>query len=169
MKTIFLTLALAVSLVAQTVVNPASLTFSPDATLATQAWMITQTNGLQGVTLSSGIDAVTLTVTVSDASSIKANDELVIDNEAVSIASKSGNVLTLTARADLGTTAATHAAGTKVDTLKYSSLKTFCKLVVAATVQDILDRSNVGAIATQNAVITTAQAARQAAKANAVQ
>lgn len=167
-------LILALPMVAQTVVNPASLTFSADGiTAANTVILLTQTispNGSTPVRLAGSIDAVTLTVTVTDASNLKANDSLFIDAEAMPIASKVGNVITLTSRADLGTTAAIHATQSIVQTLLYPSIKKWITGTIAAAIQTAIDNCATCTVnAAQNAVISTAQAAKQAAKASAVQ
>ena len=166
MKTLFF-LLLSSAIYAQTV-NPAPLTFSADATLAVQAWMVTQTSGLQGVTLNGAIDAVATTVVVSDATNISGKDELLIDGEAFLVVSKTGNTFTVT-RADLGTAAAPHANGATITTLKYPTIKAFMSACVVNAVQHIIDISNVGSFGTANAAIQTAQQAKAMAKAAAIQ
>jgi len=161
--------------VAQTVVNPSGLTLSADGQAATQAFMLTQRNGLVGVTLTSPMDAVTTTANVSDSTNITGASELIIDGEAMTITNKAARVLTVV-RGDLGTTAIVHANAATVDTLKYPTIKVFMSGCVINAVQQFMDWIEAGKLqcptCSTNTQITAIQTAKQAlatAKSGAVQ
>ena len=164
---LILSLAFTGILSAQTVVTPASITFSADATVAIQTWFTTQVLSTP-TTLALPMTAGALTMTVTDASQLAINQEFYIGTEAVNPSAIVGNVVTVT-RADIGTTAAAHPAGASVGILKYKSLKNWCKQALAQEVAAIMSQITSPTGATQDAAIATANAAKAAAVAGAIQ
>ena len=95
---------------------------------------------------------------------------IVIDGEAMTVTAKAARVYTVT-RPSLGTTAAAHSPGAVVNVLKYKTIALFGMQCVIDAVTNIMNNPSFSypTATTQNAVITTAQAAKNAAIAGAVQ
>ena len=161
---------------AVTVVAPCT----PPALLSLQSWLLTQFGSPSGVSLTVALTPSATTVTVSDASQIKAANELWIEGEACNIVSKAGNVITVI-RADMGTTAAAHAVGASVQVLKYlttgpntntttvNMIRNLGQQDFLTLLQSILDINPTGPLATQDASVTAARNTKSATKANAAQ
>lgn len=150
----------------QTVVNVKSLTLSPEATTAVNSFMVTQVAASTG--LSGSITAAAMTVLVDDGAVMNGSDIIRIDGEAMQITAKNGKTLTVT-RASLGTTAAVHADKAIVQVLKYKTPALLFQAHLTTLVGQIMDQVGYSTKATQDAVISTAQAAKDVAKAGAVQ
>jgi hypothetical protein len=167
MKTLFATLILAAVSFGQTAVNVKSLTLSSDAAAAVQAWMVTQVTdtptGLNGK-----IDDVVTAIVVADGSAIKANDVIVVDEEALQVTAKTGKNLTV-ARGTFGTKAVAHNNNAMVFVMRYRTMALLFQQHIVNMVGQIMDTTGYPTKATQDAVISTAQAAKDAAKVAAVQ
>jgi hypothetical protein len=169
MKIKLATSLLALSMIAfgQQTITPANVTFSADAVIALQNWFLTQVASTP-TTLAQPMTAVATTMTLVDATGLSIAQEFVVDNEAVTPSAITGNVVTIV-RADLGTAAVAHSAGTSVKVLIYRGLRNFCKQSMAAAVAQIMAQVTYPTGATQDAAIATANAAKAAAIAGAVQ
>lgn len=167
MKRLTLSALFIAALSAQTTVNVKSLTVSPDAVAALNAWMVTQVTG-NPTGLAGAIDASATTVNVADGSPMNGSDIIVIDGEALQITAKSNKQLTVT-RGALGTTPAAHADKAIVAVAKYKTFALLFQAHITNMVGQIMDQVGYPTKATQDAVISTAQAAKDAAKAGAVQ
>lgn len=160
---------------AQQTINLPTLTISADGVVGIQQFLISNLNGPYGfppvspTTLAGNVSAAALTLTVVDGTKIKTTDTIKIDNECMPVASIAGNVVTLTARADLGTTAAAHTSGAPVNTLLYPSIKNFFKMAILSAVANALDNSTPPSIVTQLNNIKNAQNAISTIKTAAVQ
>jgi len=154
---------------AQATVNIKSLTFSADAVAATQSFMIAQTTGAT-TTLNGAITSGATTVTVQDNNVVLNNTAFVIDGEAFLVTARTAKVLTVTP-AYLGTTTVAHADKAIVSVLKWATLILFGQQCIMDAVANIMNNPVYGypTASIQNAVITTAQAAKNAAIAGAVQ
>lgn len=167
MKTLFAILILAAVSFGQTVVNVKSLTLSPDATAAVNSWMVTQVTGTP-TGLNGTISPTDTVVTVDDGSVMGNNDVLVIEGEAMQITAKAAKKLTVT-RGAFGTTATDHKDKTIVSVMKYRTYAILFQTHIANVVASIMDTAGYPTKATQDAIVATATAAKQAAKDSAVQ
>lgn len=119
----------AIATYAQVTVNAPAVTIDTATNAAhVLTWMSGQTTNVS-TRLTSGIDAVTTSVTVESATGIAANSVIVIDSEHIGVASVAGNVLTVQ-RGYNGTTPATHAASSTVKELKYRTINLLAKAFV---------------------------------------
>ena len=155
------------SAMGQVAVNVKSLTVSADGVAALNNFMVTQVKDTQ-TGLTNSIDAVTTSVRVDDGSVMVGTDVIKIDGEAMQITAKSGRDLTVT-RAVFGTTAATHTSHDPVQVLKYKTYALLFQSHIVNMVSQIMDTYGYPTKATQDAVIATAKAAKDAAVAGAVQ
>jgi hypothetical protein len=182
MKTIVL-LALATSaLVAQTITVPlGDLTIPNEAAAAYESWRMTQVTG-PTLTLSAGINAsVTTFAVVGDATGFIAGDQFTVDQETMTVASVSGQNVTVSARAlyAIGgiavSTPAAHLAGAPVIKLKWKNAVVGFKQLILGTVQQVLQQycpshpTSCPSLATQYNAITSANAAIAAIMAQVVQ
>jgi len=170
MRILTLSLLLALlmaSAMGQTAVNVKSLTVSADGVAALNNFMVTQVNDLQ-TGLTNSIDDVTISVRVDDGSVMTGTDIIKIGGEAMRITAKTGRNLTVT-RGVLGTTAASHTANSPVQILKYKTYALLFQAHITNMVSQIMDTYGYPTKATQDAVIATAKAAKDAAVAGAVQ
>lgn len=152
---------------AQVAVNVKSLTVSADGIAALNHFMVTQVNDIQ-TGLTDALDAVSTSVRVDDGAVMVGTDIIKIGGEAMQITAKTGRNLTVT-RAALGTTAATHSAHDPVQVLKYKTYALLFQAHIINMVSQIMDTYGYPTKATQDAVIATAKAAKDAAVAGAVQ
>jgi hypothetical protein len=146
---------------AQVTVNAPSITIDSNANAAhVLTWMSGQTTNVS-TKLTSGIDAVTTSVTVDSATGIAANSVIVIDTEHIGVASVAGNVLTVQ-RGYNGTTAATHAASATVKELKYRTVNLLAKALVIDGLRAIVRQGKQTAVsAAQSTVDSETTAAVQ--------
>ena len=151
----------------QTTVTPANITFSADATTAMQNWFLTQVQSTP-TTLAAPMTAGATTMTVTSAAGLTINQEFTVDGEAINPSAIVGSVVTVT-RADLGTTATTHASNASVNVLIYKSLRYYVKQAIAQEVSAIMARTAYPTVTMQLAAIATANAAIATAQANGVQ
>lgn len=155
------------SAVGQVAVNVRSLTVSSDGIAALNNFMVTQVNDIQ-TGLTDALDAVSTSVRVDDGSVMVGTDIIKIGGEAMQITAKTGRNLTVT-RGVLGTTAASHTANSPVQILKYKTYALLFQAHITNMVSHIMDTYGYPTKATQDAVIATAKAAKDAAVAGAVQ
>lgn len=166
MKKIIVFAAICVTSFGQTVVKIPDLTVSADATTSINAWMAGQVSGAPAKqTLD--VTNVATTITVNSTNGIAGSALIKIDSEIIQVVSKTATVFTVT-RGALGTTAASHTAGSAVYELKYKSVSALFMAIIAGQVQVIQELSPAGAVATEIAAITAAKGRIETAKADAV-
>ncbi len=159
---------ISVGLYAQTTVNLPTITVSADATTSINEFLPTQFSG-NNTTLTSSVGVGDTIINVVSTTGIGSNNMLaIIDLEVVTITSKTATTLTVT-RASIGTLAANHSNGIVARELRYKNFATLFLDLIKGQVTEIMELKPSGAIATQNAIMTTAQAAKAAAKSSAIQ
>jgi len=184
MRTILTAVLFAALAFGQITVNVPALNVSADGTAALYAWMI----GQQGTTtfLSDNCAAGDLTIRVEDASGINitANSVLLIGGEVVTVTAKAARVLTVT-RASLGTEAAAHKgriatknedgslnvvnAGDLVTVLKHRSPQLAMRQWIVDKMTALMSEGGYPTAVSQDTIINTAKALKDAAVAGAVQ
>jgi hypothetical protein len=183
MRTILTAVLFAALALGQITVNVPALNVSADGTAALYSWMIQQ----QGTTtfLSDDVAAGDLTIRVEDASGINAavNSLLLIDKEVFAVTAKAGRVLTVT-RASLGTKSAAHKgrvatknedgslnvvnAGDLVTVLKYRSPQLAMRQWIIDKMSELMGQGGYPTAVSQDTIVATARAAKDAAVAEAV-
>jgi hypothetical protein len=181
MKT-FILFLIATSALAQTITVPlGTLVIPNEAAAAYESWRMTQVTG-PTLTLSAGINASVTTFTVvGDATGFTAGDQITVDQEAMTVASVTGQNVTVAARAlyAIGgiavSTPAAHLAGAPVVELKWKNAVLGFKQLILGTVAQVLQSYCPGhpttcpTLAAQYNAITTAQSAIAAVLAQVVQ
>jgi hypothetical protein len=154
---------------AQVTVPIGNLTFSNDAVSSTQQYLLTQIVR-QGGRLTAGVGpaATSLTYAADVSGPLVVGDVILIDAESMTVTAVTGPTLTVI-RSTLGTANATHGNQSLITVLQYRSIPAWIKATILAAVSGIMEGVPAGTIATQNAAIVTAQAAKDAAKAASVQ
>lgn len=154
---------------AQVVVNVGSVTLPTEASVAVETWRLGQWNQLGiSITITSGINAAVTSVTVTDASQISINDQIVIDTEALNVTGKAGPVLTVTRGATI-TVAAAHASGATVHVCRWPNAIALFKILIRNEVNRILGLQKPPSITTLEAQIAASQAAIEAFRVTTVQ
>lgn len=149
-----------------TAVNLPTLNVSDDAIASINIWMAGQLSGVQ-VEQTLDITNAGTTLTVNSTTGIGANSLILVDAEIMQVSAKTATTLTI-ARGLLGTIAAPHVTKAIVKELKYRSYAALFMSDLNSLVQNIMEQYPSGVLATQNAAITTAQAAKAAAKLGAL-
>ncbi len=165
MRTLFIVVFSTVAF-AQQAVSVGSVTVSADGVAALNTFLATRITA-SPTTLNGAITAAATSITFTDATNIPANAEIAIDGEAIQTTG-TGNTRTVV-RGDFGTTAAAHLDKAQVSVLQYRSIRQLFLSDLNQLVGRIMETSGSPTVATQNNVISTAQAAIAAAKAAAVQ
>jgi len=171
MRTIVLFALILTAAFGQQTVTPANVTFSADAVAVLQNYFVDPSNITSTpTTLAAPLSAGATTMTVASTDLLAINQEFLIDKEAVNpTAINTVTKVVTISRADIGTTAAAHLSGATVSLLKYKSLKNWCKQSLAESIAQIMSIVTFPTGATQDAIIATANAAKQAAKDAAIQ
>jgi hypothetical protein len=182
MKQFFIALIFTGILSAQTVtVSLGNLTLPNEAAAAYESWRMTQITG-PALTLTAAINAtVTTFALIGDATGFIAGDQITVDQETMTVVSKSGQNVTVAARAlyAIGgiaiSTPATHLAAAPVNELKWPSAVFGFKTLILGAVQQVLQQYCPGhptacpTLATQYNAVTAANGAIAAILAQVVQ
>ena len=152
---------LSVAAYGQATINASAIPLDALATGAMTRWMISQSNST--TTLSTGINASTTSIVVSNFVGAGAAAALGINGEIVQCSARTGTTYTC-ARGQQGTTAAAHASGATVTELKYKTLNQAGTVLMQGQVRHIVRNDSIVSTA-----IATAQAEVEAAVAAAVQ
>jgi hypothetical protein len=181
MKTLILFTFATAALAQTTTVALGNLVIPNEAAAAYESWRLTQLVG-PTLTLSAGINAsVTTFAVIGDATGFVAGDQFTVDQEVMTVASVSGQSVTVSARAlyAIGgiavSTPAAHLADAPVQELKWKNAVVGFKQLILGTVQHVLQQYCPGhptscpSLATQYNAITTANAAIAAIMAQVVQ
>ncbi len=165
----FIFLLLTSSIVfSQTTVNLPTVNVSADATASINLFLPEKFSG-NNTTLTSSVGVGDTTLNVATTTGIGTSNMLIrIDDEVLTVTAKTINTLTVT-RASIGTAAANHSNGIVVRELQYKSFASLFLALIREQVAEIMELKPTGAITTQNSVVSTAQAAKQAAKLNSIQ
>lgn len=119
-------------------------------------------------TMVGAVNSSATSITVTDASGISVNDQIVIDTEALNVSAKAGAVLTVTRGATI-TTAAAHLNGAAVHVTQIPTIGRLFKEFIKTGALQYMQGNPPATIATQDAAITAAQAAKDAFNATIVQ
>ena len=146
-------------------------TLSADAVTNLNAWATTQVQMAGAATATAAIGAGDTTITVANCTNVAAGVTVLIDAEAVSTSTCSGNTLTVAAsgRGYFATAAAAHLSGVQIAVLKYASLTAVGKAVLLQAVQNIAHQMMLGNYATYKAQAATTQTNQAASDAVLVQ
>lgn len=167
MKTLTLLFISALVGLAQSTANLPALTVSAEATAALNATLSGTFSGVT-VSLTAPVLAGDTSINVVSTAGIGALSAVAIEGDAMKINSKTATSFAVT-RNYYGTTAASHTVTAQVNELKFPTMNRAFIQAIADFVGGQMDLANSTTVAAQNAVITSAQAAKVAAKANAVQ
>lgn len=161
MKTPFLLLLGIITMNAQVPVIPPvqltqSITLPPlnvlqDGVNALDTFLISQISSIP-TTLAAAVGLTDTSITVTDATNIPSSGEILIDQEAMSIQSVTSNTVGVT-RADLGTSATTHASGVNVSLLEYASIPQLFTSILSQYVGGLMVQYNEPSVAAQLSAI----------------
>lgn len=125
----------------QSVINAPAVNLDINGNSAVLLWMSTQGTG-KATTVPGSITAIATTITVASAADFVTPNVIAIGAEHINVASKAGNVLTVT-RGYNGTTAAIHAAAAPVTEMKYKTLNNLGKQIIVDTLKQIVRQSTI--------------------------
>lgn len=120
---------------------------------------------LTGNMTSAGTTGVSMSVDTTAGAAV--NDMVCVGVEAFLITAENGSAFTTT-RARIGTVAAAHSTGHQVRKLKWPGLAELLKALLHQSIKERMTETSATAIATQQAIIASAQAAIEALKDGAV-
>ena len=151
----------------RTTVNPPAVSLNDEAVTAIHGWMITLITS-QPTKLAAGIDNVVTTITVEDGSGLN-NKVIRIDNEAMTVTTRTGKTLTVT-RGSLGTTPVNHLKDAQLGVLMYENIRALTKGLVISNLKTIATNNNpMATVATKKAAQQTLTTEIQAAIDDAIQ
>jgi len=151
----------------RTIVNPPAVSLNDEAVTAIHGWMITLITS-QPTKLAAGIDNVVTTITVENGSGLN-NKVIRIDNEAMTVTTRTGKTLTVT-RGSLGTTPVNHLKDAQLGVLMYEDIRALTKGLVISNLKTIATNNNpMATVATKKAAQQTLTTEIQAAIDDAIQ